>query len=306
MYCIRCGNQLKDGTKYCIFCGAPTADVKKQTSGLTEENTVSIPVDFFSSRMAQEGEDDFTIAIPDHFAQTDAVPLAEQPDDIEDIDFTRMVAKEDIRKAIEEQMQEDMAVPDEVEDEDFTRMVAKEEIREAMEEQNRARDIEDTCAAEEDVCETMEEQNRAGDMEDTCIVEDIHEMTQEQEGGADNQDDTRVVPKETVDAAKQEQEETPPVDVSEIPDIAIPADFIADGSAADDETQRSDVDEEQQDAPEQLISRRGMLFVVGVVVLLFAIAVGACIAVLRGDTAPATDTGSGSAEVGFWSASDGE
>lgn len=283
MYCIRCGNQLKDGTKYCIFCGAPTADVKKQTSGLTEENTVSIPVDFFSSRMAQEGEDDFTIAIPDHFAQTDAVPLAEQPDDIEDIDFTRMVAKEDIRKAIEEQMQEDMAVPDEVEDEDFTRMVAKEEIREAM-----------------------EEQNRAGDMEDTCIVEDIHEMTQEQEGGADNQDDTRVVPKETVDAAKQEQEETPPVDVSEIPDIAIPADFIADGSAADDETQRSDVDEEQQDAPEQLISRRGMLFVVGVVVLLFAIAVGACIAVLRGDTAPATDTGSGSAEVGFWSASDGE
>lgn len=283
MYCIRCGNQLKDGTKYCIFCGAPTADVKKQTSGLTEENTVSIPVDFFSSRMAQEGEDDFTIAIPDHFAQTDAVPLAEQPDDIEDIDFTRMVAKEDIRKAIEEQMQEDMAVPDEVEDEDFTRMVAKEEIREAM-----------------------EEQNRAGDMEDTCIVEDIHEMSQEQEGGAGNQDDTRVVPKETVDAAKQEQEETPPVDVSEIPDIAIPADFIADGSAADDETQRSDVDEEQQDAPEQLISRRGMLFVVGVVVLLFAIAVGACIAVLRGDTAPATDTGSGSAEVGFWSASDGE
>lgn len=52
MYCIRCGKQLADGTKYCIYCGAPTAVPKKPKE-------VSL-------------EDDFTIAVPKGYVQSDA------------------------------------------------------------------------------------------------------------------------------------------------------------------------------------------------------------------------------------------
>ena len=52
MYCIRCGKQLADGTKYCIYCGAPTAAPKKDEHVSTE--------------------DDFTIAVPKEYVQSDA------------------------------------------------------------------------------------------------------------------------------------------------------------------------------------------------------------------------------------------
>ena len=292
MYCIRCGSQLKDGTQYCIFCGAPTAAVKKERPRPIEDDTVSIPVDFFSSRMAQDGEDDFTIAIPDDFVRTDTIPQAEKPDDIGDMDFTRMVTKEDIREAIEEQMRGSMELPDEAGDDDFTRMVAKEHIREAMQEQAKP--------------------DGAADMETTRTVEkqDIRAAMQEQAkpDSAGALDYTRAVAKEEIRAAMQEQqeEELPQVDVADIPDIPIPSDFIADAPESFTEAERQAADEDEDDAPEQLMSKRGMLFVILVVVLLFAIAVGACVTVLRGDTAPAEDTGSGSAEVGFWSPADGE
>ena len=346
MYCIRCGSQLKDGTQYCIFCGAPTAAVKKERPRPIEDDTVSIPVDFFSSRMAQDGEDDFTIAIPDDFVRTDTIPQAEKPDDIGDMDFTRMVTKEDIREAIEEQMRGSMELPDEAGDDDFTRMVAKEHIREAMQEQAKpdgAADMETTRTVEkQDIRAAMQEQAKhdsAADMETTRTVEkqDIRAAMQEQakhDGAADMEttrtvekqdiraamqeqakpdsagalDYTRAVAKEEIRAAMQEQqeEELPQVDVADIPDIPIPSDFIADAPESFTEAERQAADEDEDDAPEQLMSKRGMLFVILVVVLLFAIAVGACVTVLRGDTAPAEDTGSGSAEVGFWSPADGE
>lgn len=254
MYCIRCGSQLKDGTKYCIFCGAPTAAVKKERPRSTEDDTVSIPVDFFSSRMVQDGDDDFTIAIPDDFIRTDAAPQTEQPDGMGDMDFTRMVAQADIREAMQAQ-------PDSV-DMETTRTVAKEHIREA---------------------------------------------TQAQPDDAGEMDYTRAVAKEDIRAAiqrEQQEEELPPIDVADIPDIPIPSDFIADEPSAFVKTERHDAEEEPDDVPEQLMSRRGMMFVIIVVVLLFSIAVGACVTVLRGDTAPAE--GSGSAEIGFWSPADGE
>ena len=254
MYCIRCGSQLKDGTKYCIFCGAPTAAVKKERPRSTEDDTVSIPVDFFSSRMVQDGDDDFTIAIPDDFIRTDAAPQTEQPDGMGDMDFTRMVAQADIREAMQAQ-------PDSV-DMETTRTVAKEHIREA---------------------------------------------TQAQPDDAGEMDYTRAVAKEHIRAAiqrEQQEEELPPIDVADIPDIPIPSDFIADEPSAFVKTERHDAEEEPDDVPEQLMSRRGMMFVIIVVVLLFSIAVGACVTVLRGDTAPAE--GSGSAEIGFWSPADGE
>ena len=149
-------------------------------------------------------------------------------------------------------------------------------------------------------------------METTRTVEkqDIRAAMQEQAkpDSAGALDYTRAVAKEEIRAAMQEQqeEELPQVDVADIPDIPIPSDFIADAPESFTEAERQAADEDEDDAPEQLMSKRGMLFVILVVVLLFAIAVGACVTVLRGDTAPAEDTGSGSAEVGFWSPADGE
>ncbi len=52
MYCIRCGKQLADGTKYCIYCGAPTTVPKKPKE--------------------VSPEDDFTIAVPKDYVQSDA------------------------------------------------------------------------------------------------------------------------------------------------------------------------------------------------------------------------------------------
>ena len=137
--------------------------------------------------------------------------------------------------------------------------------------------------------------------------EHIREATQAQPDDAGEMDYTRAVAKEDIRAAiqrEQQEEELPPIDVADIPDIPIPSDFIADEPSAFVKTERHDAEEEPDDVPEQLMSRRGMMFVIIVVVLLFSIAVGACVAVLRGDTAPAE--GSGSAEIGFWSPADGE
>lgn len=228
MYCIRCGKELEDGTKFCIFCGTPTVEAKEEQPRPAEDDTVSIPIDFFSSRMAQNDSDDFAIAIPEDFIPADTAPQEQKPDEIEDIGFTRMLAKEDILAAMREQV-------DEAGDMDYTRAVAKEDIRAAIQ--------------------------------------------------------------------QQEQQEVPPVDVSDIPDIPIPSDFIEDDIQSEDTVEESFEDD---DEPEQLMTRRGILSVVIVVVLLFTIAVGACVTVLRGHTAPAGDAGSGSAEIGFWSAGEPE
>lgn len=222
MYCIRCGNQLEDGTKYCIFCGAPTAAVKKERPRPAADDDVSIPEDFFSIRMAPEQ------------AMEETVRADEQPDEIEDIEYTRAIARDDIRAAIEAQAAQGEQ-PDEAGDADFTRAVAREDIRAAMREASAA----EQAPAAEDVPET------------------------------------------------------------DIPDIPIPTDFI-------EEEEVVPAGEPEDGEPEQLISRRGLLAVVLVVVLLFAIAVGACVVALRGDTVPVNDTGSAAPEVGFWSDTEGE
>ncbi|HIV68323.1 MAG TPA: zinc-ribbon domain-containing protein [Candidatus Butyricicoccus stercorigallinarum] len=222
MYCIRCGNQLEDGTKYCIFCGAPTAAVKKERPRPAADDDVSIPEDFFSIRMAPEQ------------AMEETVRADEQPDEIEDIEYTRAIARDDIRAAIEAQAAQGEQ-PDEAGDADFTRAIAREDIRAAMREASAA----EQAPAAEDVPET------------------------------------------------------------DIPDIPIPTDFI-------EEEEVVPAGEPEDGEPEQLISRRGLLAVVLVVVLLFAIAVGACVVALRGDTVPVNDTGSAAPEVGFWSDTEGE
>ena len=262
MFCIRCGNQLEDGTKYCIFCGAPTAAVKKERPRPAADDDVSIPEDFFSIRMAPEQ------------AIEETVRADEQPDEIEDIEYTRAVAREDIRAAIEAQAAQGEQ-PDEAGDADFTRAVAREDIRAAIEAQTAQ----------------GEQPDEAGDADVTRAVarEDIRAAMREASAA------------EQAPAA----EDVPETDIPDIPDIPIPTDFIEEEEvvpAGDYPEELRDIDLE----PEQLISRRGLLAVVLVVVLLFAIAVGACVVALRGDTVPVNDTGSAAPEVGFWSDTEGE
>ena len=256
MYCIRCGNQLEDGTKYCIFCGAPTAAVKKERPRPAADDDVSIPEDFFSIRMAPEQ------------AMEETVRADEQPDEIEDIEYTRAIARDDIRAAIEAQAAQGEQ-PDEAGDADFTRAVAREDIRAAIEAQ----------AAQ------GEQPDEAGDADFTRAVarEDIRAAMREASAA------------EQAPAA----EDVPETDIPDIPDIPIPTDFI-------EEEEVVPAGEPEDGEPEQLISRRGLLAVVLVVVLLFAIAVGACVVALRGDTVPVNDTGSAAPEVGFWSDTEGE
>lgn len=232
MYCIRCGNQLKDGTKYCIFCGTPTAAVKKERPRPTADDASSIPEDFFSRRLSQE-EEDFTIHIPNGYIKEGApAQTAEQTD----YTLTRDTVREEIREVMEEQ------AADAAGSEEYTRAVSKDEIRSAH--------------------------------------------------------------KEIPEAAQ--------TDAESIPDIPIPPDYIAkpkSGPAKKRQKKTRQPEKEQaernqnegEEDAEQLMSRRGIFFVVIVVVLLFAIALGACVTALRG-AAPDAAAGSGSAEVGFWAA----
>ncbi len=243
MYCIRCGNQLKDGTKYCIFCGTPTAAVKKERPRPTADDASSIPEDFFSRRLSQE-EEDFTIRIPNGYVKEEA---AAQTAEQTDYTLTRETVREEIREVMEEQ------AADAAGSEEYTRAVSKDEIRSAQ--------------------------------------KDIPEAAQT---------DAESIP------------EAAQTDAESIPDIPIPPDYIAKPKSGPAQKRKKKTGQPERKQPErdqkesdedaeQLMSRRGILFVVIVVVLLFVIALGACVTALRGGS-PDAAAGSGSAEVGFWAA----
>lgn len=100
--------------------------------------------------------------------------------------------------------------------------------------------------------------------------------------------------------------EQQPIEVEGIPDIPIPTDFVATEQAEQPPMEKpprrnrikrkADL-EDEDDGPEQLISGRGIAAVVVIVILLFALAVGACVMALN--SGGAADTGSGSGDVGF-------
>ncbi len=254
MYCIRCGNQLKDGTKYCIFCGTPTAAVKKERPRPTADDASSIPEDFFSRRLSQE-EEDFTIRIPNGYVKEEA---AAQTAEQTDYTLTRETVREEIREVMEEQ------AADAAGSEEYTRAVSKDEIR----------------SAQKDIPEAAQ-----------TDAESIPEAAQT---------DAESIP------------EAAQTDAESIPDIPIPPDYIAKPKSGPAQKRKKKTGQPERKQPErdqkesdedaeQLMSRRGILFVVIVVVLLFVIALGACVTALRGGS-PDAAAGSGSAEVGFWAA----
>lgn len=207
-------------------------------------------------------------------ARTDVPAEMGQQED----DFTIRIPQDYIQAEAAQNIQhvmEQAAVPDEAGDDSFTRAMAREEIREAMAQ----------GAAEAQPDEAGEE------------------------------DYTRMVAKDEIHAALAEQqeqqteaEEVPPLDVDEIPDIPIPSDFVAQEAPryytppAPYVPAEHTVHRLEQEEEEPLMSGRSLLFVALIVIAFFAIAVGAFVLALNSTGTTDTGSGSGSAEVGFWSA----
>ena len=249
----------------------------------------------------------------------DVPPLA---DEVEDEGYTRAIGRDEIHQAMHEYAEQPTRVvskeeihqakqsePESYEMEQ-TRVVSKEDIRQAKQAEPEPNEMEQTrVVSQEEIHQAKESEPESNEMEQTRVVskEDIRQA-KETEPEPDEMEQTRVVSKEEICQAKQTEPESEqpveePVDVSSIPDIPIPTDFVA-----TEETQEplrrnrikreSELEEDaEDDGPEQIISGRGIAVVVIIVVLLFALAVGACVMALNGGGA--ADTGSGSGDVGF-------
>lgn len=224
----------------------------------------------------------------------DVPPLA---DEVEDEGYTRAIGRDEIHQAMHEYAEQP------------TRIISQEEVRQAKQAEPEPDEMEQTrVVSHEEIRQAKQAELKSDEMEQTCVVskEDIRQAKQA-EPKPDEMEQTRVVSKEDIHQAKQaEPEPEQPVeelvDVSSIPDIPIPTDFVA-----TEETQEplrrnrikreSELEEADDDGPEQIISGRGIAVVVIIVILLFALAVGACVMALNGGGA--ADTGSGSGDVGF-------
>lgn len=317
MYCIRCGRQLQDGVKYCIFCGSPTAEGRKAQSA-KKQDTASIPMDFFSSRINPEQEDTFDIAIPEDFIQSAPEKQAQQPD------ATEIPAME----------LDDAQTPQDIEDEAYTRMISREELqaaRAAVVQQNNT--IEEKTATADapgslhvtDVPDNSEmidipESSDHADIPDISESLDVEDRSHgsemiEMPGSSDvtdTQDRAEItdISQISEDADSQDSQEI--ANVPDIPDIPIPQDFITvepeserQGYMEADPVYRRNAvrqrrvyaQEETDEEPEQLISKRGIIVVVLVVIFFFAIAVGACVMALQGGEPEVT--GSAVSDINF-------
>lgn len=224
----------------------------------------------------------------------DVPPLA---DEVEDEGYTRAIGRDEIHQAMHEYIEQP------------TRIVSQEEIRQAKQAQPEPDEMEQTrVVSQEDIRQAKQAEPEPDEMEQTRVVskEDIRQAKQT-ELEPDEMEQTRVVSQEEICQAKKTEPEPEqlvkePLDVSSIPDIPIPTDFVA-TEEIQEPLQRnqikreSELEEADDDGPEQIISGRGIAVVIIIVALLFALAVSACVMVLNGGGA--TDTGSGSGDVGF-------
>ena len=381
MYCIRCGKQLADGTKYCIYCGAPTAVPEKPKEVSPEDDfTIAVPKDYVQSDasgmdatqhisfgqdfmpdpaeeyMPKGLQDEISQVIDEEWGEREQAAQAaaheEKTGDVdEDSTLLRQYVQDVMTSENTHQPEQTESAPEQpVLTQEDTRAFAadiQELIAEREQKMEQAPVVQPTDEAPEDtgellqqyVQEVMGESGRdvppvADDVEDEGYTraigrEEIHQAMHEYaeqptrvvsheeirqakkaKPESDEMEQTRVVSHEEIRQAKrvepepeQEQPVEEPVDVSSIPDIPIPTDFVA-----TEETQEpmrrnrikreAELEEDMEDdGPEQIISGRGIAVVVIIVILLFALAVGACVMSLNGGGA--ADTGSGSGDVGF-------
>lgn len=204
-----------------------------------------------------------------------------EADEIEDEGYTRAIAREDIHQAMHAYAQQP------------TRIISKEEIQEAKQAEPEPDETEQTSQPVQEAEDAQPIESEA--YTQVLAKEDIKQAIEQQ------QTQHKVDESVFEDAVEQQ-----PIEVESIPDIPIPTDFVATEQAEQPPMEKpprrnrikrkADL-EDEDDGPEQLISGRGIAAVVVIVILLFALAVGACVMALN--SGGAADTGSGSGEVGF-------
>lgn len=204
-----------------------------------------------------------------------------EADEIEDEGYTRAIAREDIHQAMHAYAQQP------------TRIISKEEIQEAKQAEPEPDETEQTSQPVQEAEDAQPIESEA--YTQVLAKEDIKQAIEQQ------QTQHKVDESVFEDAVEQQ-----PIEVESIPDIPIPTDFVATEQAEQPPMEKpprrnrikrkADL-EDEDDGPEQLISGRGIAAVVVIVILLFALAVGACVMALN--SGGAADTGSGSGDVGF-------
>lgn len=204
-----------------------------------------------------------------------------EADEIEDEGYTRAIAREDIHQAMHAYAQQP------------TRIISKEEIQEAKQAEPEPDETEQTSQPVQEAEDAQPIESEA--YTQVLAKEDIKQAIEQQ------QTQHKVDESVFEDAVEQQ-----PIEVESIPDIPIPTDFVATEQEEQPPMEKpprrnrikrkADL-EDEDDGPEQLISGRGIAAVVVIVILLFALAVGACVMALN--SGGAADTGSGSGDVGF-------
>lgn len=204
-----------------------------------------------------------------------------EADEIEDEGYTRAIAREDIHQAMHAYAQQP------------TRIISKEEIQEAKQAEPEPDETEQTSQPVQEAEDAQPIESEA--YTQVLAKEDIKQAIEQQ------QTQHKVDESVFEDAVEQQS-----IEVESIPDIPIPTDFVATEQVEQPPMEKpprrnrikrkADL-EDEDDGPEQLISGRGIAAVVVIVILLFALAVGACVMALN--SGGAADTGSGSGDVGF-------
>lgn len=232
----------------------------------------------------QEGKQDTDELLKQYVQEVMAESGREMPpeaDEIEDEGYTRAIAREDIHQAMHAYAQQP------------TRIISKEEIQEAKQAEPEPDETEQTSQPVQEAEDAQPIESEA--YTQVLAKEDIKQAIEQQ------QTQHKVDESVFEDAVEQQ-----PIEVESIPDIPIPTDFVATEQAEQPPMEKpprrnrikrkADL-EDEDDGPEQLISGRGIAAVVVIVILLFALAVGACVMALN--SGGAADTGSGSGDVGF-------
>ena len=269
----------------------------------------------------------FAADIQEILAQREQAPKQEPAVQLqEDKQDTDELLKQYVQEVMAESGREMPPEADEIEDEGYTRAIAREDIHQAMhayaQQPTRVISKEEIQEAKQAVPEPDETEQTSQSVREPDETEQTSQPVQEAEGAQPIESEayTQVLAKEDIKQAIEQQQtqhkvdesvfedavEQQPIEVESIPDIPIPTDFVATEQAEQPPMEKpprrnrikrkADL-EDEDDGPEQLISGRGIAAVVAIVILLFALAAGACVMALN--SGGAADTGSGSGDVGF-------
>lgn len=171
MYCIRCGKQLADGTKYCIYCGAPTAAPKKDEHVSTE--------------------DDFTIAVPKGYVQSDASGMDATQHISFGKDFVPDPAEEYMPEGLQDEISqvidEELGEREQAEHE-YTRAVSREDLARAMEQHTEQAQPDEDSELQQYVQDVMTSEHTRPAEQDTAAPEQPEAEDETQVFAADIQE----------------------------------------------------------------------------------------------------------------------